>query len=112
MIDYHNKQFKVVSNSDNGDISEEMIFLYQQIGEIISCEYEGPNISDGHLIGVVDEDGSINFRYRQLNAHGEEVSGICYSKPEIMDNGKIRLHESWRWTSGDQSTGESILEEL
>ena len=111
-MNYHNKQFKVISNSDNGDVSEEMTFLYQQIGEIISCEYEGPNISDGHLIGVVDEDGSINFRYRQTNARGEEVSGICYSKPEIMDNGKIRLHEKWRWTCGHRAKGRSVLEEI
>ena len=111
-MNYHNKQFKVVSNSSNGDVSEEMIFRYEQIGEILSCEYEGAKISEGHLIGAVDEDGCINFRYKQLNEHGEEVSGICFSKPEIMENGKIRLHESWRWTSGDQSNGESILEEL
>ncbi|MFT6924073.1 MAG: hypothetical protein ACJA1C_003094 [Crocinitomicaceae bacterium] len=111
MMNYHDKQFKVVSNSDNGNVSEGMIFHYQQIGEILSCEYEGTNISEGHLIGAVDEDGCINFRYRQLNERGEEVSGICFSTPEIMENGKIRLHESWRWTSGDQSNGESILEE-
>ena len=111
-MNYHDKKFKVISNSDNGDVSTEMIFHYQQVGDVLSCKYEGVDIKDGHLIGTVDEDGSINMRYRQLNGRGEEVSGVCLSKPEIMPNGKIRLHESWRWTSGDQSTGESILEEV
>ncbi|WP_321538875.1 hypothetical protein [Flavobacterium piscinae] len=39
------------------------------------------------------------------------MTGICHSKPEIMENGKIRLHETWQWTSGDYSNGESIIEE-
>tara|TARA_B110000259_G_scaffold11504_1_gene12482 strand:+ start:72 stop:215 length:144 start_codon:yes stop_codon:yes gene_type:complete len=25
---------------------------------------------------------------------------------------KIRLHESWEWTSGDKSKGQSIIEEI
>ena len=40
------------------------------------------------------------------------MTGICYSKPEVQSNGKIRLHETWKWTSGDKSNGESILEEI
>jgi hypothetical protein len=40
------------------------------------------------------------------------MTGICFSTPEILENGKIRLHESWEWTSGDQSKGTSIIEEL
>jgi len=40
------------------------------------------------------------------------MTGTCFSKPEIMDNGKIRLHETWKWTSGDKSKGNSILEEI
>ena len=40
------------------------------------------------------------------------MTGICVSKPKIMPNGKIHLHEIWQWTSGDKSKGESVLEEL
>ncbi|PKD20028.1 hypothetical protein APR41_15260 [Salegentibacter salinarum] len=29
-----------------------------------------------------------------------------------QENGKLRLYESWKWTSGDKSSGNSILEEL
>jgi hypothetical protein len=39
------------------------------------------------------------------------MTGICHSKPEILSNGKIRLYEEWKWTSGDKSGGKSILEE-
>jgi hypothetical protein len=40
------------------------------------------------------------------------MTGKCFSKPEILTNGKIRLHETWQWTSGDLSTGTSIIEEI
>jgi hypothetical protein len=51
------------------------------------------------------------MRYHQVNNAGEIMTGICKSIPEILENGKIRLHESWEWTSGDKSKGQSIIEE-
>ena len=51
------------------------------------------------------------MRYHQVNTKNELMTGTCFSKPEIAANGKVRLHESWKWTSGDQSNGTSILEE-
>ena len=40
------------------------------------------------------------------------MTGKCISKPEVLASGKIRLYETWEWTSGDKSSGESILEEI
>lgn len=40
------------------------------------------------------------------------MTGTCNSRPELLKNGKIRLHEEWQWTSGDKSKGKSILEEI
>ncbi len=51
------------------------------------------------------------MRYHQINDRGEIMTGFCKSTPEIMENGKIRLHEKWQWTSGDFSEGNSVLEE-
>ena len=76
-----------------------------------SC-YQGGQIEKGHLIGLVDKDGKIEMRYHQVNKKGELMTGICFSSPEILKNGKLRLHEKWEWTSGDYSKGKSILEEL
>jgi len=38
--------------------------------------------------------------------------GVCNSTPEILPNGRIRLHESWTWTLGGHGSGESTLEEI
>lgn len=111
-MNYHNKQFKALSNSDNGEIEEGLIFTYQQSGNILTCDYSGGQIVAGHLIGLVAGDGSIEMRYHQVNTKGELMTGICSSVPEVLDIGKIRLYETWSWTSGDLSKGQSILEEV
>lgn len=111
-MNYHGKQFRPISNSTNGEVSEDMIFSYFQDGDILTCQYSGSIISSGQLIGIVNQSGEINMRYQQVNRNGQLMTGICVSTPELMDNGKIRLHEKWQWTSGDLSKGESILEEI
>lgn len=111
MIDYNNRVFKPVSNSENGETSSSTTFHYKQQDNIVTAEYTGGKIIKGHLIGLVDANGAIDMRYHQVNNVGILMTGICRSKPEIMPNGKIRLHEEWQWTSGDASQGQSIIEE-
>jgi hypothetical protein len=111
-MNYNNKKFKPVSNSENGEVSSDMIFQYKQTGHILTCNYLGIKILKGHLIGLVDDVGNINMRYHQINQNGELMTGTCNSRPELLKNGKIRLHEEWQWTSGDKSKGKSILEEI
>ena len=111
-MDYHNKKFRAVSNSENGEVSSDMIFHYKQSDHILTCEYSGGEILQGQLIGLVDNEGIIDMRYHQVNRKGELMSGVCRSVPEMMENGKIRLVENWQWTSGDRSKGQSILEEI
>jgi len=111
MIDYNGKIFKPILNSENGETSSATIFSYYQTENILTSEYSGGNIKKGHLIGIVEENGNIDMRYHQVNNKGEIMTGRCKSTPEILENGKIRLHEKWQWTSGDKSKGQSILEE-
>lgn len=110
-MNYNNKVFKPISNTENGETSNETIFQYKQVGNIVTATYSGGKIIQGHLIGLVDSFGNIEMRYHQVNDKNELMTGICKSKHEILANGKIRLHEAWEWTSGDKSTGTSIIEE-
>lgn len=111
-MNYHNKKFKPIQTSDNSETSEATIFEYNQTGNILTSAYSGGKIKTGHLIGLVDQCGKIEICYHQVNLKGELMTGTCVSEPEIMSNGKIRLHETWEWTSGDYSKGNSILEEI
>ena len=112
MINYHGKTFQPILNSENGETSAETVFHYQQHGNVVTSQFSGGKIQQGDLIGLVVEVGKIEMRYHQVNSSNELMTGVCHSEPEILPNGKIRLHETWRWTSGDLSEGRSVLEEV
>ena len=111
MINYNGKIFRPTNSSKNSETSNDTVFTYKQNGAILTAHYAGGNIKKGHLIGLVDPNGVIEMRYHQVNTNNQLMTGKCTSKPEILPNGKIRLHEKWQWTSGDKSTGNSILDE-
>lgn len=111
-INYNGKIFRAINNTENGETSSETIFHYKQIDNILTSEYSGGIIIKGQLMGLVDLNGNIEMRYHHININNEIMTGICHSTPEIMSNGKIRLHEIWQWTSGDQSKGNSVIEEI
>lgn len=111
-INYNNRRFRPVQNTENGETSAETEFHYLQQGNIVVGTYNGGAIALGNLIALVNEDGVLDMRYQQVNQDGELMTGICKSTPEVLPNGKIRLHEKWQWTSGDKSSGESVIEEI
>ncbi len=112
MINYHNRVFYPVHNTENGEVTPDVRFHYHQEGNILTCSYAGGRIVRGHLLGIVSPEGRIDMRYHQINDRGELMTGTCISTPEILADGRIRLHEQWQWTSGDHSAGESIIEEM
>lgn len=111
MMDYNDKIFLPVYNTENGEVEADTVFHYKQEGRVLTSAYAGGNIIKGHLIGLVDDNGCIDLRYHQVNKKGELMTGHCQSVPEMLPNGKIRPHENWQWTSGDGSKGQSIIEE-
>lgn len=38
--------------------------------------------------------------------------GQCRSVPEVLEDKRYRLHESWQWLTGDRSSGTSVVEEF
>ena len=109
---YNNKKFKSIENSGSGEVSSETIFEYFQKENILWANYSGGSILLGNIIGKVDGDGIIEMRYQHLSNDGTFKTGKCISIPEFLPNKKIRLHESWEWTSGKTGKGKSIIEEI
>jgi hypothetical protein len=83
-MNYHDKKFRPVINSVNGETSNDTLFHYKQVGNILSSKYSGGKIKYGHLIGLVDDEGNIEMRYHQINDKDELMTGICISKLEIL----------------------------
>jgi len=111
-MNYNNKKFKAVSNSPTGEVEDSTIFHYYQRDNILWGTYAGEQIQFGTITGIVDEKGNLSFAYQHVNQNNEIMTGTCESKPELLDNGKIRLFESWIWTCKDCSSGTSIIEEI
>ena len=111
-INYDDRIFTSLENSQSGEVSQETVFHYHQTGNLVWAEYKGGEIVFGSLIAKVDEGGNLEMRYQHLNAKGELMTGKCFSKPELLPDGRIRLHEKWQWTCGDFSSGESVIEEI
>ncbi len=112
IMNFDGKVFRSVSNTENGEVSGETLFRYRQNGPVISADYSGGAILSGHLIALADVAGVLDMRYHHINQNGEIHTGICRSVPEILPDGRVRLHETWRWTSGDGSSGSSVVEEV
>lgn len=112
LIDYDGRRFRSLSNSETGEVDAETVFEYHQRGDIVWATYEGGAIRFGTLIARVDAAGALDMRYHHVNAAGELMTGRCRSIPEVLPDGRLRLHERWQWTSGDGSSGESVVEEV
>jgi GNAT superfamily N-acetyltransferase len=113
-IDYDNRRFAGVENSAAGQVDAATRFHYHQTGDTLWGAYQGGAIRAGTLVGTVAADGSLQFTYQHVDTDGALRCGRCRSTPEVLPDGRLRLHERWVWTSGDQAgvTGESIVEEI
>lgn len=112
MINYHNKTFRSFESTGNSEVNEETIFIYRQDGNIVTASYAGGNIISGHLIALVDNTGKLDMRYHHINTDNLIMTGTCTTTPELSPPGKLILHETWEWTSGNMSKGESRLVEI
>jgi hypothetical protein len=112
MLNYDGRKFVSIANSGSGEVGAETVFHYHQQGDLVWAKYSGGEIVRGTLIAKCDEHGGLDMRYQHINLRGELMTGECYSTPEVLSDGRIRLHEKWQWTCGDLSTGESIIEEI
>ncbi len=112
MINYDNKVFIILSTTPDGDTTEETFFHYHQEGKTITAEYYGGNIKNGFLSGIVHKDNSVNLKFHHITKRNELITGISYTTPQLMIDGKIKLIDKWQRTCKDFSLGESVLQEV
>ncbi|WP_433317626.1 hypothetical protein ACQP0U_09580 [Micromonospora sp. CA-269861] len=104
------RRFAAVAEVVAGEVGTETVFSYHERDGEVWAEYVGGSIRRGRLVGTRDGD-LLDFRYVQLNTDGETSSGHCVSEVTVLDDGRLRLHETWSWESRPGS-GTSVVEEL
>src|SRR5262249_7123496 len=111
-ISYDNRRFVVRASTPNGACNSETHFHYRQNGSRVWATYEGGPVRFGSLVAVTDASGALDMRYHHVDGDSTFRTGICHSRPEMLESGRLRLHEKWRWTNGDFCEGETVIEEI
>ncbi|RZK30867.1 MAG: n-acetylglutamate synthase, partial [Hymenobacter sp.] len=83
-VNYHNRTFRSVNTSANGEVGEATIFQYQQTDEVVMASYTGGDIRHGMLLARADCFGHLDARYQHLNHHGILMTGTCQTVPEVL----------------------------
>ena len=109
-IDYDGRVFKGIENYHDGDLNPDTRFYYRQEKNIVWGEITGGNVADGSLLAVVRDDGSLDMSWHYVNKNGALFRGSCYSTPEVLQDGRLRLHETWQIDGGE--AGRSVIEEI
>lgn len=112
IFNYDNKCFIGVENYDDGDLTGDTRFYYHQKGSTVWGTIEGGRVEFGTLIARLLDDGRLEMVWQYLNCDGQFVSGTCTSTPEVLSDGRYRLHESWTIDGKDGITGTSVIEEI
>jgi hypothetical protein len=110
-VSYDRRAFRSVDNAA-GEVDAETRFFYRQIGSRVWATYRGGAIAFGTLVAAAAPDGRLDMRYQHVNRDGAWREGRCDTVPERLPDGRLRLHESWRWTGGLVGEGQSTVEQI
>ncbi|MGF1425975.1 hypothetical protein [Kitasatospora sp. LaBMicrA B282] len=108
MIDYHGRRFRS-AEIPPGQGAEA---VYRQQGDLLWAEFSGGEIRHGSLSGLCGPDGVLEFGYTMVRTDGAVISGRSVSRPELLADGRIRLHERWERYGAHAERGTSALEEV
>jgi hypothetical protein len=107
VIDYNGRRFRSTAHGD----AEAALALYRQDGDLVWADFAGGNVRRGSLTGVCASDGTLEFAYTMVLTGGDVVAGRCRSTPEVLDDGRIRLQETWERYGAHAASGVSTIEE-
>ena len=88
-INYNNRLFKSISNSENGEVGNQTVFYYFHNLDVVTGTYSGGKIAFGQIMAKVLEDDLLDMRYQHVNVSGEIMTGKCLSTPEICRTEKF-----------------------
>jgi hypothetical protein len=115
-LQYDRRAFESAENTANGDVQPGLEFHYHEHAAsdgsgLVWAFYEGTGVELGMLVAIKDASGRLRMSYQHVSDTDLLRTGHCFSYPEIAADGTLRMHEFWRWTSGDLSAGQSLLRE-
>lgn len=111
-INFNDKTFGLLANSENGKVSTETLFYYKQDGDLVTAEYKGGSIKYGKIIAKVIDEKNLKMLYQCLTIEGELKAGSADANVSINTKGKIQLDLNWQWLNDEKTSGTSTYIEL
>ncbi len=110
-VDFNNKTFALLDNSEKGTVNTDTIFEYKQDGSLVTADYEGGTVRYGKIIARL-EGAKLHMRYHCLTTEDVLKSGKAIAKVSFNEQSKILLHLDWEWLDGGGEKGRSVYVEV
>jgi len=107
MINYNGRKFRKAASDNDVPVAE-----YHQEGNLVWAEFAGGDVRRGSLTGICAPDGTVDFAYNMVLDGGAVISGRSVNTPQLLADGRIRMHEQWERYGQHAATGVSYLEEV
>jgi len=88
------------------------VAAYHRDGELVWAEFAGGEVRRGSLAGTCGPDGVLDFACSMVLDGGRVVSEHSVSTPEVLPDGRIRLHERWERFGAHAEQGTSRIGEI
>lgn len=105
-IDFNNKLFSLVRNSEEGKASSDTIFRYKQEGDLVTADYSGGDIRYGKVVALLIRE-ELHMLYQCLTYENELKAGKAIAKISFGSDDKMRLKLSWEWLGDISKKGSS-----
>ena len=106
-IDFNNKSFALISNSEEGKVTDETIFEYKQNGNLVTADYQGGSILYGKIIAVL-KGNYLNMLYQCVTMENKLMAGKAKAQISLNENNKIKLVLNWEWLDDGKEKGISV----
>lgn len=108
-INFNNKTFLLIDNSEKGTVNADTVFKYQQKGNLVTADYYGGSILYGKIIAKL-EDSQLHMLYQCMTTADELKAGKAIAQVSINENNKIQLKLNWEWlgSKGDKGISEYL----
>ncbi|MDB4291944.1 hypothetical protein N9954_00950 [Maribacter sp.] len=105
-IDFNNKTFSLVGNSENGSVTSGTVFKFKQEGNLVTAAYQGGGITYGKIIAKLEDD-ILHMVYQCLTDEAELKSGKATATISFNKKNKMKLTLQWEWLGEVSETGVS-----
>jgi hypothetical protein len=103
-LNFNNKTFSLIENSENGKVNSDTIFEYKQDGNLVTADYFGGTIRYGKIIAEL-KDNKLKMLYQCLTTENELKAGKADAEISLTENNKIKLRLNWEWLGDKKDNG-------